>query len=69
MNTYSKATSGFHENTFETVNSDFNGDNGTKKHPIAISKSHVKKGTAATRLAARKKSAARKMQEKEHAMR
>lgn len=69
MNTYSKATSEFHENTFETVNSDVKEYNNIEKHPIAKSKAHVKTGTAATRLAARKKSLARKIQEKEHAMR
>jgi hypothetical protein len=67
MNTYSKSTAEFHENTFETVNRDVREDSNDKKYPVATSKAHVRKGTAATRLAARKKSAAGKMQQKGHA--
>lgn len=66
MNTYSKSTAEFHENALEAVNRDVREDNNDKKHPVAQSKAHVRKGTAATRLAARKKSAARKMRAKEH---
>ena len=69
MNTYSKSTSEFHEHTFEAATSDVNEHNNDTKHSVSRSKALMKKGTAATRLAARKKSAAKKLQMKEHAMR
>lgn len=69
MNTYSKSTSETHERTFEAIDGDVSENSSDKKHSVAGSKERVKKGTAATRLAARKKSAARKMQQKEHATR
>jgi hypothetical protein len=68
MNTYSKSPSEVHEHTFEAINGDTAEINSDKKS-IAKPKAHVKKGTAATRLAARKRSAAKKMRTMKHATR
>jgi len=66
MDTYSKSTSDFQERNFE-VHSDVNECNNDTKHPVVKPKVHLRKGTAATRLAARKKSAAEKLQAKKQA--
>lgn len=61
MNTYSKSTSGHYGHTLEDGNGDFNKNNSDTKQSIAKSVLHMKKGTAASRFAARKRSAAKRL--------
>ncbi len=68
MNTYSKSASEYYGHTREDGNGDFNESNSNEKQTINKSVVHMKKGTAASRLVARKRSAAKKLKTLSHAI-
>jgi hypothetical protein len=61
MNTYLKLPSGYDVHTPNDRSGDFNENNINKQQLIDYPGHHVKKGTAASRLAARKRSVVKKL--------